>query len=313
MQKLFSILFIFFISLGCFAQKYEIYEGDTINKVDEKKLKQGLWIYFNEDYFGNIYQKGTYLDNKKVGLWESFYPNGKPYTKITYKNNKQYGEVSIYYKNGNLQEQGYWKINRWVGEYKYCYENGVVKYHWFFDEEGKRTGTQTYFHENGEKQVVGTWMQGKESGTVKEYYATGQVKKETNFNNGTINGSVTEYYADGQIMSKSIFVNGQVDQTQSFAYQPDKSENDTNNNNNENSNSNDNQNGETEYKTFTGTGYYKFVNDQGKVEREGNFVNGILINGKRYVYDHDGTKIKTAIIEDGRTIQIIDETKNNEN
>ncbi|MBN2893023.1 MAG: hypothetical protein JXL97_14235 [Bacteroidales bacterium] len=308
MRRFFIILFLIFFYITGNSQKFEIYKGDTINKTDVKNLKQGTWIYFNDTYIGGISQKGEYIDNKKENLWEAYHPNGKVKSQINYKNNKQYGEVSIFYPNGNIQEKGYWKINRWVGEYEYYYENGIEKYHWYFDEQGKRTGKQTYYYDNGQTQIVGEWTQGKEAGTINEYYATGQVKKVSNFDNGTINGSVTEYYTNGQVKTKSVYVNGQVDQSQSFAYAPNNDNTNNNNNNNVNDNNN-NQDNNPDYKTFSGTGYYKFVNENGKVEREGNFVNGVLIDGKRYIYDDNGIKIKTAIIENGRTIRIENENE----
>ena len=304
MRKEFLIFIFIFIYPLCYAQNFKIYEGDTINKTDINKLKQGNWIYFNDEYKGNISQKGNYIDNKKDDLWVVYYQNGNIKSQIYYKNNKQFGEVNIFYSNGNIQEQGYWKINRWVGEYYYFFENGNVKYHWFFDEQGKRTGKQTYLYENGKTQIEGDWLQGKEKGEIKEYYATGQLKKVSNFENGDLNGSVAEYYADGQLKSKSIYVSGVVDETQSFAYAPKNNSSNSDENNINNENDDDNT---PEIKTFTGTGFYKFVNDKGLVEREGTFQNGILIEGKRFVYDETGKKLKTIIIEGGRVVRVEEE------
>ncbi len=311
MKKAALILLIFCLLTNLSAQKFEIFQGDTINRIDENNQKQGPWIYFSNDYVDKITQKGSFKDNKKEGNWQTYYPDGTLKSEMNYQDNKQYGEVIVYYPNGKIQEQGFWKTNRWVGEYKYFHENGTVKYQWFFDDQGKRTGNQSYFYDNGKVQVEGEWIQGKEAGEVKEYYATGQVKKVSNFVEGSLNGSVTEYYADGQLKSKSVYVSGEVDRTQSYAYAPKDNSNNNNTNNEVNPEVNNKVATDPDYKLFNGTGYFKFINQNGQVDREGDFVEGVLVNGKKYIYDENGVKIKTAYIEDGKVVKVENEPANN--
>lgn len=307
MKYILSILFILFLSQNIYSQSFEMFNGDTVNYIDKNNVKQGLWVYFNNSYKNNISQKGFFKDGLKNGDWYTYYKNGNLKCKTTVKNNRQNGDVIVYYSDGTVKEEGYWKQNRWIGEYKYYYSSGKIKYHWFYDSYGKRTGNQVYFYENGEKQIEGKWIQGKETGKITEFYNNGQIQKISNFSKGDLNGSVVEYYADGQLKTKSVFVNGQVDINQSYAYDPKKNSNNNNNsNNNINNNSNDNNNN-PDYRTFTGNGYYKFVNDDGSVDREGTFVDGVLVNGKKYSYDSDGNKTKTVIIKNGRVAEVIDE------
>ncbi len=305
MKKILLFSLIIFYTVVSFSQKYKIYNGDTINRVDENNLKQGLWIYFNDEYKNKIVQKGQYVNNKKEGVWQTFYPNGNLKSEITYKNNKQTGPVKIYYEDGTLQETGYWKYNKWVGEYKYYYPNGNLKYHWFFDESGKRTGTQEYFYESGKKQISGQWVEGKETGKITEYYENGNVKKIADFEQGKLNGSVTEYYSDGQIKSRSTYKNGQMDVSQNYAY-----EHKNNNENTTKPTDDEKENNQKDYEKFTGTGYYKFVNAQGLIEREGQFDHGIMVEGKRYFYDENGKLLKTAVIKNGRIVKTISANSN---
>lgn len=293
------LLLLFFVNISI-SQTFEIYKGDTINYTDKNNLKQGTWIFFNENYTNKIAQIGYYKDNKKDGLWTGYYKNGTTKTAINFKDNKQYGSIKIYYPDGTIQENGYWKLNKWVGEYTYYYANGEIKYHWFFDDSGKRSGQQQYYYDNGQVQIEGNWTQGKESGKIIEYYDNGVTKKVCNYDNGALNGSFTEYYSDGQLKIKSVYVNGVSDPNQSFAYQ----QRINNNQNNNNNNSTDQDTNQTDQpRVFSGTGYFKLVNSDGLVEREGDFINGILIEGKRYFYDDDNNLIKTAIIQDGRIVK----------
>jgi antitoxin component YwqK of YwqJK toxin-antitoxin module len=304
MKKIILILFIPLLFLQTKAQSFKIFNSDTINIIDKNNLKQGLWIYFNNNYKNKIAKKGYYYNNLKTGKWISFYPNGNIKTIITYNNNRQEGPVKSFYKNGKLQEQGFWKINKWIGEYKYFYPNGNIKYHWFFDKNGKRTGKQTYYYSNGKKQIEGQWNQGKENGKITQYYKSGKIQQITNFSDGKINGSIVQYYPDGQIKSRTLYTNGQIDITQSYAYEHKKT-NLKPSSNIINKKPKQDSTKSVDYKAFSGTGYYKFVNDKGLIDREGNFKDGILIDGKRYIYNKDGKKIKTAIIKNGQVIKII--------
>jgi antitoxin component YwqK of YwqJK toxin-antitoxin module len=58
---------------------------------------------------------------------------------------------------------------------------------------------------------------------------------------------------------------------------------------------------------FSGTGYFKFINENGQVDREGTFDRGILIDGKKYIYDANGKLLRTAIITGGKVVQLINE------
>lgn len=303
MKKSLTLSLFIILSINTFAQKFELYQGDTINKTDSKNLKQGLWIFFSIDFAGGISQKGNYIDNKKNGTWQTFHQNGKLKSVINYEDNKQSGEVIIYYPNGKIQEKGFWKVNKWVGEYFYYHENGIVKYHWFFNNDGKRTGKQQYFYENGKPQIDGDWVEGKEKGIITEYYTNGNIKKTSNFTDGLLNGSVTEYYADGQLKSKSVYIAGQVDINQNYAYAPTVNNTNNPNENDVNNDIKPDTNKTSEVKFFTGTGYYKFLNEKGQIDREGDFQNGILIEGKRYIYDNGGKLLKIAIIQDGRFVK----------
>ncbi len=296
---LLNILVVFlFLPLAGQWKSFQIYQGDTINRVDISGKKQGLWIYFNDKYKNKIVQKGFYKDGRKEGLWEIYYPNGNLKAKITYRDNRQYGPVTTYYENGHIREQGTWKGNKWVGEYRYYYENGKLKYLWYFDQAGKRSGKQVYYYENGKQYIVGTWKEGKKHGTVKEYFPNGKLRKISNWKDGVQDGEYVEYYDTGQIMMKKYYVAGKEDKsrTKYYAYvasvdKPSATDS------------------ARVFKQFSGNGFFRFYNPDGKVVAEGDYKGGILYNGKKYFYDKDGNLIKTAIIENGRVKQVINVKK----
>ncbi len=258
------------------------YNGETINVKDEANKKQGKWIIFNKA--GKKLKEGTYKDNKKQGLWKEYYPSGKIKAKITYKNNIANGEVTFYYENGKISEQGIWKVNKWVGKYKFFHENGNLSYDWEFNNAGKRTGEQKYYYPDGALRVKGSWDNGKKEGVVTEFYPDGSTKSEMQFDKGKINVSSMKEYAVAEKPNKKVMA-PKLQQVKNSSKQ--------------------NKN----LGFFEGTGFYKTYNENKQIDREGDFVKGKLIDGKRYFYDENGEKIKTIIYKKGKISEVIDHTE----
>lgn len=54
----------------------------------------------------SIYEQGHYENNRKVGTWERFYPDGKTKSIINYDRGRTSGRYAVYFPNGNLEETG---------------------------------------------------------------------------------------------------------------------------------------------------------------------------------------------------------------
>ncbi len=277
------IVFLTGLTSVSVSQSYKIYNNDTINRLDENKRKTGYWVFFTKSDSKKIDKEGNYVNNRKSGIWKTYYPNGVLKSEITYVNNRPNGYAKIYYKNGKLSEEGIWKGTKWVGEYNYYFENGKKAYEWSFNDKGKRSGVQKYYYESGKLRIEGDWKEGKENGVVKEYYEEGGIKSEKLFASGEFNSSSSKFFAEKKVTVEDI-----PDDTNATI----SKEHITNKNNNT-------------YKAFTGNGQHKLYNAYKKVDREGEFRNGKLINGKRYYYNSDGKVVKTVIYENGRIIKTI--------
>lgn len=306
MKKLSFILIIILAVNPLFSQSFEVYKGDTINYTDFEGKKQGKWIYFDTNNYGKIIKEGIYVNNKKEGIWKSYYKNGNLKASITYKNNRQNGYAKIYYKNRIVSEEGIWKGNRWTGQYKYYHKNGKPAYIWNFDNEGRRTGHQQYFFENGNLRLEGNWEDGKEQGVIKEYYVTGKIKMRSEWKFGKTDGVLREYYENGTVKAEKVFNNGIYNPNASKVY---AYKNNTNNNNQQDSVKVANNPNNNQADLFTGTGFHKIYNDKKQLIQEGNFSKGVLVNGKKYYYDENGKHIKTAVYEEGRITEVIDIVK----
>ncbi|RLD83298.1 MAG: hypothetical protein DRJ07_06910 [Bacteroidetes bacterium] len=277
---------IFFIGLVpiVVGQSYKIYNNDTINRMDKNKRKNGFWIYFSKKDESKIEKEGNFVNNRKRGIWKTYYPNGVLKSEITYVNSRPNGYAKIYYKNGKLSEEGIWKGTKWVGKYNYYHENGKKAYEWSFNDKGKRSGVQKYYYESGKLRIEGDWQEGKENGVIKEYYEEGGVKSEKLFAAGEFNAGSSKFFAE-----KKVTVDDIPDDTNATI----SKEHITKENNNK------------EYQVFDGNGQHKLYNAFKKIDREGEFKNGKLMNGKRYYYNSDGKLIKTVLYENGRVVKTI--------
>ncbi len=283
-QRIILLLISFFFLNAGIGQTFQLYKSDTVNQTRADRVKFGKWIYFFKEMPDKIEKEGIYENNRKSGIWKTYYQNGKLKSEITYKDNKPDGYAKIYYENGKVSEEGYWKGTKWVGEYFYYHENGNKAYEWSFNESGKRTGVQKYYHENGKVRISGEWIDGKENGVISEYDTNGNIRSEKAFDAGNIDVASSKFYAQKKVSVDEI----PDDTNATVGKKPIET--------------NDNQNS---YQSFNGNGNFKLYNALKKVDREGEFVGGKLINGKKYYYTTDGVLIKTEVYENGRVTEII--------
>jgi len=271
------------------SQTYDIFEGDTINYSDAQHNKQGHWIIFKNRTKQKL-QEGYYLHGKKEGVWKSYYVNGNLKYEIAYVNGEKNGKAKIYYENGNIAEEGNWVVDKWVGKYKSYYKNGKLSYLWNYNDYGNRSGYQQYFYENGNKKIEGEWIDGKEHGVIKEYYETGTLRVEKNFSLGECDVSTIKTYSENETIKNDIIIEIKKDSVISKNVDIDTIIIETNDS----------------LEIFSGTGYHIFYNKDKKTDKEGEFINGILINGKHYFYDETGQLEKTAIYKEGKITEFIE-------
>ena len=262
------------------AQTFLIYQGDTINLTDKENKKQGKWILFKKGTQHKL-QEGYYTNGQKEDLWISYYSNKSKKSEISYKKGEKKGNAKIYFENGNIAEEGTWEINKWVGKYKSYYKNGKLSYAWNYNDQGHRSGYQQYFYENGNIKIEGDWDKGKKTGIIKDYYSNGSLRTEQAFKDGEIDsGSVKNYKLSEKISIDKIVVKTDREDISK------ETKVDT-------------------LKVFSGSGHHIFYNINKKPEKEGNFINGILMEGKQYIYDADGNLIRTFIFEKGKMVKQI--------
>ena len=265
-----------------FVNSLRVQAGDTINKRDIDKKKDGLWV-FTDKASGNVLSAGYYKANKKEGFWVKFDSNGHKLSEFQYKNGRPNGIARVFYTNGNVQEEGLWKGTTWVGAYKYFYENGNPCYSWNYNNDGQRIGEQRYYHENGQIKIEGTWVDGKKEGVLKEYYDNGSIKSEKVFMANKMDENTIKVYA--KIEPEVVVVVENVTQDSVLI-----DENATENN--------------LTFGVFNPNGYNKLFNIKfNKIEKEGYFQNGRLYTGKQYIYDEEGGLVRLVEYKESKIIE----------
>lgn len=271
MHRFIHCFIVLLITVTCFqskAQVYELYKGDTINRVDPQMRKQGKWIYFYDDARTKIKMKGEFENNRRVGLWIKYFMSGSRKHEVTYQNGKTIGPARFYYENGYVREEGKWVMKHWVGEYRYYHENGQLSYEFFYNGEGERTGEQNYYYETGDLMITGNWKDGKKVGTLTEYYKDGTVKSEKVFEAGKYKKAESQNFEKGEKPGGEII--------------KEKS------------------------KKLLFTGQYKKIGPTGLLLQRGYFKDGELYNGKWHFYDVNGNRYMTKVLEEKKVIKVID-------
>lgn len=185
-------------------------QRDSINKIDKNGLKQGRWIKTNE--IGQKIYEGTFKNDKPLGTFTYFYPNGK--TKSITHFYAQANQAYTYFYNstgGKISEGkvvGEAKDSTWTlyrtGDSIQAIENYT---------KGKKNGVFKRFHSNGQLYEELTFKNDLQEGVRKKYFLNGAMESQVNYTAGAENGKATFYFTDGQKSAEGNYKNGFRDGT----------------------------------------------------------------------------------------------------
>jgi len=163
------------ITVNSFATNIE-----TTNTVDFNGMKQGMW----KVSVTNGYEVGRFLNDEKDGVWLTYNSKGNLLSEMTFAAGELRGDYKTYFANGQIQEMGQWVNKKNKGEFFRYYENGNIHQHFLFNAEGKRSGMQFTYFENGQLAIEVSVENGLEQGICSRYDKNGALIAETLFENG---------------------------------------------------------------------------------------------------------------------------------
>ncbi len=146
-------------------EKGQLFSQTNLN---ENLQEHGLSLsYFPET--GAILSRGNFVEGKREGIWEWYFPNGKLYYRSGYSPDKkrevwistnllgnEHGIHERYYENGQLEEKGSYEYGLKVDKWEKYYKNGKLEHLGFYKSD-KKIGAWIYLYPDGKKVVEETF------------------------------------------------------------------------------------------------------------------------------------------------------------
>ena len=203
--------------------EYKKYNGDvvTISGTYSYDQKQGDWKEFTH-YNGNLTLESVYLNDTLNGPYKKY--NGGAEAKVVdegeYSNGLMTGEWIFRYNEINIKAEGKYvngdggnkgttgmPINGREGKWVIYHENGnkdqVGSY-----VNGISEGEFVWYHENGNKKQVGSYVNGISEGEFVWYHENGNKKEVRSYVNGILEGKFYVYHENGNKKYVRTYVNG---------------------------------------------------------------------------------------------------------
>ena len=276
------LLFFFALSLSM-AHANNDDQNEPVNQKSADGKKTGHWIYYGKDKRNKPEYKpeekveeGGYVNNRKQGLWKTYYPGEKLKMEAEFKSNRPNGKYTKYHKDGKTKmEEGTWKGTKYVGDFVKYHDNGEVAQKKTFNTAGKTEGKVEYRYPNGKPELVYESKNGVANGKGTRYYPNGDVKENLEYADGNVTKKEDKARVNPEFKLKE---EGGKDA-------PDSDKGHLN---------------PAEGKKEIEDGYHKVYNDQEDLWQDGEFKNGKLWNGKLYKYDKHNLLYKIEIYKNGK-------------
>jgi len=189
---------------------FNFQDGYLIEKgpVDSLRRRQKEWIEYN--ITGEFRSKGTYVDDKRIGSWEFFYPNQKIEQKGKYdKKGRLQGPWTWYYPNGNvLMKENYQNDKLENGYEEYTEDGQLITKGEYLDNDKEGP----WFYQILNYKEYGVYHNGLPDSVWKAYYVKeNKLRFEGAFLNGEPDGRHTYYYQNGKPQATGKYAGGQKD------------------------------------------------------------------------------------------------------
>jgi len=141
----------------------------SINKTDQKGLKQGKWVSNYPD--GKLKYEGFFENGKPAGEWKRYHENGKTKAILTYRPNSERAFAILFDEDGKQ------------------YAKGIF--------EGTLRDSTWNFYDGDKVVLIENYANGKKSGKSLGFDADGKILWEKEMKNDTLNGNSIEFYPGG--------------------------------------------------------------------------------------------------------------------
>lgn len=162
------------------------YYPSGITKATLSRHRDSIMVHasiFDQEGILRVY--GTYISQKKDGIW-SFFSNKKDLVmKITYHEDRIHGVASRFYANGNLMENTNWVLN-------------------------SLQGLQILYDEQERKKAEINYFANQMHGAYRVFNSRGIIEINGMYNNGLKKGKWQYFKTDGKLDYELFFLEGQI-------------------------------------------------------------------------------------------------------
>ena len=144
---------------------------------------------------GKVKAIGSYVNNKKQGIFREYDDNGNISSSAIYKEGLKVGE-GIILRNGLYE-----------GSWKYFYATGELKAEGEY-LNGEKSGIWKYYYLEGNLEQKGNFKKSLASGEWSWYFPNGELKRLEYYRKGREDGESIEYDNKGKIINKGVYLDG---------------------------------------------------------------------------------------------------------
>ncbi|MBK6835718.1 MAG: hypothetical protein IPG89_16145 [Bacteroidetes bacterium] len=176
------------------------------NKTDDKGLKQGYWVKLNPKT-GKPFYKGTFKDDKPVGVFKYYYEEIDTIkTIMEFKNNGTVGYATMFYMTGAKQAKGKYVNEQKDSVWTIYDESGKILSSESY-KAGKRHGKSIVYLQNGDIAEERSFKNDINDGPYKMYFEGKKLKDKGNYVAGKLVGKNAYYYPSGTIAAIGYYNN----------------------------------------------------------------------------------------------------------
>jgi len=194
-------------------------QTDSLNKLDEKGLKQGKWEKIDA---GKIVYQGQFMHGKPIGKFTYYFDDGKTVKSVSDFSKNGVAHVITYHFNGKISSQGKFidkiKDSAWV----YFGDNGMK----IADESyvvGKKNGIwHQYDYQTGKLLEEVGYKNDLQHGLMQAWTPNEKLRYKINYKEGKANGPYFAYFSNGSLSESGLYRNSLKDSVTTYFDQTGK-------------------------------------------------------------------------------------------
>ncbi len=196
--KISILLIVFSFIFTSYAQ------NDTLNRTDNKGLKQGYWKKYEKN---RLIYEGQFKNNIPIGVFKYYHKNGKLKSIAHFLNGPLKVKTTLFHDNGVRAAEGIFVDQIKDSTWNYYNEKGILIKTEAYNKGVKSGKWCTYSSKTGILLEEINYFNDLFHGEYKEYYVNGDIQTIMHYINGKRNGVVESYYGDNILSIKGVYHN----------------------------------------------------------------------------------------------------------